>query len=325
MKYAIFVSFSENIIQEFIPFLNSIDYFNHDLDVIVMYQYTSEEMLKRIKEVDWSFNLKLVPLEADKDDPRKDKMKYVAVVYRFKKMAEMGKKYDACVMLDADMILLSNITDILEASIGKNIYGAKEPRHIYFDNKDCGSWVDFDGKPLAEKTGHYWNNICAVPLFMNVKEHHDVLEKVVEYCRNTEKDDYQLLNLAIHQLGKSKYVIPMRNSLWIGTQMSWFKEPLLEEIEPDKHDTRFKEGHCIRAWDDMLVRTWHSHWWHNPKIVDTLPPRFLKIYREKWKELTGFPEPPKEHFNQFIKRKLKQLETVNKQFKFFYNNGKFKI
>lgn len=306
----------------FVPFINSIDYFDHQFDVIVMHKYVSDRSLEILRSKDWVFNLRLIPLEVDAGDSRVNNIRYCMANYRFKQMAELGIDYDACVLLDVDMILLSNIEDLLEASRGRNIYGAKNSgsRSYRID----GDVKDFSGNTQIEYEGMYWNNICAIPLFLNVKEHRDVLEKTTQLTKYTSKDDYTMMNVAIHQLKKSKHVIPMRNSLWIGTEMSWFKEMEFKLVPPDRFDTRFRSGHCIVVSDYLLVRSIHSKWWYNPKIAQAIENRLGKVFDERWKDLTGEPRGMRRHREAFIARRLKYLDVIRNQFTSFCD-GKLKL
>jgi len=310
-NYAIFCSLSEDMMKVFVPFINSVDYFDHHFDMIVMHKYLSEDVIELIKSKDWKFNLQFIPLEVDESDPRVNNIRYCMANYRFKQMAELGTAYDACVLLDVDMVLLSNIEDLLEASVGKNIFGVKNSGSRSF--KIDGEVKDFDGNSQIEHDGIYWNNICAIPLFINVKEHGDILEKTTELTRHTSRDDYTMMNVAIHQLKKSKYIIPMRNSLWIGTEMSWFKEMEFKLVTPDRFDTRFKSGHCIVISDYSLVRSIHSKWWYNPKIAQAIENRLGKVFTERWKDLTG-NENGEEYIRGFIDRRLNYLNLIQDQF-----------
>lgn len=324
-NYAIFCSLTEDMMKVFVPFINSINYFDHQFDVIVMHKYLSENTIKLIESKDWRFNLRFIPLEVNENDPRISNIRYCMANYRFRQMAELGLKYDACVLLDVDMILLSNIEDFLEASVGTNIFGVKNSSSRNF--KVDGDVKDFDGNTQIEHEGMYWNNICAVPLFLNVREHGDILAKTTQLTRHTLKDDYTMLNVAIHQLKKSKYIIPMRNSLWIGTEMSWFKEMEYRLVIPDHFDTRFKKGHCIAVSDCLLVRSIHSKWWYNPKIADAVRYRVGKVFDERWKDLTGegrrLGSPHLPYRELFIDRRLKYLDTIRDQFLSFCE-GKLK-
>lgn len=310
-SYAIFCSLSGDMVKVFTPFINSLDYFDHHFDVVVMHKHLSEDVIECVRSKDWKFNLRFVPLEVDGDDPRAANVRYCMANYRFRQMAKLGVAYDACVLLDVDMMLLSNIEDLLEASRGRNIFGAKNSGSRNF--KVDGDVKDFDGNTQIEHEGMYWNNICAVPLFLNVKEHGDILEKTTRLTRHTSKDDYTMLNVAIHQLKKSKHVIPMRNSLWIGTEMSWFKEMEFKLAPPDRFDTRFKSGHCIVVSDYLLVRSIHSKWWYNPRIAESLQNRLGKVFDERWKDLTGGMGGER-HKEAFIDRRLRYLDLIRDQF-----------
>ena len=327
-KYAIFVALSGNVIHEFIPFINSLDFFGNKVDLIVLYWNLSQEFRQFVLSKNWSFNVRFVPLEVDKSDKRLEKIKYKMCVYRFRQMAKLGKNYAACVLMDIDMVLMSNIEDILEMAQHENILGVKNARSVTYELNDKIGYIDYETKEsFVKRAGTYWNNICAIPLFLNVNIHSDLLEYVTATSKRAIKDDYQILNFCIHQMKKSKYVIPMENALWIGTEMSWFKEIDMQILQrTDRFDTRYRSGHCIVTHKAMFVRTLHCHWWYNPLIDDAITYRIRKVFKELNKYLTGQKElsiVEKKDEDGFVQRKLQMLNKIIKpQFRYFFNNGK---
>jgi len=328
MKYAIFVSLSGNVIHEFVPFINSLDYFEHKVDLIVLYKDVPKKFRTLIESKDWSFNIKFVPLKIDENDKRIEKIKYVMCVYRFAQMAEMGVDYDACLLMDIDMVMLSNVEDILGASVNGMIFGAKNAKGVFYE-KDSKRYIDLDGKSIVKNDGFYWNNICTIPLFINVKKHGDLLKKVTEVNKNCPRDDYQLLNFCIHQMGKSKYVFPMENSHWIGTEMSWFKEKSMDILDnADITDTRYRKGVSMITHKGNMIRTLHGHWWYNPYIEGSIAYRIRKVFKELYCSMTEertLNDEWKKREDKFVERKLSILRNlIMPQFINFFFKGKIK-
>ena len=123
MKHAIITCASQNILHELVPLLNSIDFFNHTCDVIVFYKNFPEKIIKKLQSVEWTFNLIFHPLEYSTKEFKS--LKGGICTARWGHVAKYGLEYDSVVLLDADMVLTSNIDDMLSLSSLKYILGVR--------------------------------------------------------------------------------------------------------------------------------------------------------------------------------------------------------
>lgn len=186
LKTAFFISFTLNHAIAAHALINSILAYNHTSDIIINYRNDCNSYIEYLKKhVCKKENFIFIGPSSLKN-PNSD---------RWHILLDIFDNYDAIVILDADMLVLSNWDLELEISSKANvIMASRDQAQRIYDY----SWKHQDNTKMFEKDILHLEYICGVPtIFPN-----NAKDVIIEICRilnnkNEERDDMEVVNISL--------------------------------------------------------------------------------------------------------------------------------
>ena len=229
---------STNYLPGLIAFLNSLVYYKHTEDVLLLSFRLPEEFLSRLKE--YPFNIRVI------ESPSKDQIEGTAIE-RFKVAADYGKEYKAIAFLEGDICLTGNVENFFEAAKREVIITGSNGMIVNFGKgyqKQYNLYLDTDDYV-------YPNVHTTVPIFLSSKD----LDWFSEFYKGRMSarsfDDVFGLNLLGIKMGKSKRMIAMPPTTF--TQIHHFGiKPVTGLI---------RKGDLLLDGFEQQVFMIHGKWW----------------------------------------------------------------
>lgn len=326
-RSAIMLSASKKVLHELAIMLNSLDYFDHKCDVfIIYYKDISEDIIDLIASKNWSFNLYFEPLHVPSYAKRYN-VKGTMITYRFKTIGDISSGYDSIGIFDSDMVLLSNVEDVLGAATGESIIGVNCPGCSGFSKLDP-KFLNNRGRSYIRRDISSFNKIWTVPLFLNPNMHHKIFKHVTRIGEGCRSPEFPILNLVLHQLNKWQHVVQLQNYHWVISNVVWASIDIFQAAyKSSTYNTEKDTRPRIITIEQTVVRSLHGREWQKLYYQDQLKKKLVQSFHKRFRNLMYDTVPDGQYFqdrcDEFVRRKISIFtDVIVRQFLFFCFNGK---
>lgn len=249
MRYAAFINFCAIHLPGFNAFVNGLDLWENDIDVVAIYESEGgsavpEWYLNELRKQPFRFQVRLIRYEdvlARHPDGVTDF--FLNAIYApYKVMLEMADEYDAVSYWGGDESMLGHV---------QNWYriGAETDMILMFKNPyQLQPWYDWDpvNHPAPD---HYWD----MPLICNPRTYRELIEAIYR-TKYTRKNNLHGTNQALQDLGLMKKVLPLPDIVWtVGLPYNYRMKMHYD-----------KKGRPMLFAANDQVMSFHKKWWHNP-------------------------------------------------------------
>jgi len=230
-KYAILTSCTDNYSQYMNAFLNSLDFYDMDLDVHIICIGVHEAYLKQVESTDWSFNVILHRHKYEDFNQfcsnrfKVQKARYIisSKKSRYKQASDILNKYEAVCMMDIDMMIVNDLTKFFDLVTNTPyLIGCNERFKWQLSN------FKLDGDVLPS-TPMMWM-VCNAPLFFDPRQN----QKFIDACHRTagnlehaikpneEPSDIYTMNVGLWLADKTKDILALPSYAWVGNHTGYF-------------------------------------------------------------------------------------------------------
>ena len=197
--------------------INSLDEHDNEVDLYLIHGPDELPYLEKVKAVK-DLKVNVIPVHIDEcrelwPDYKRDEG-WQNFFFRWKMMAEAGKKYRSVMMLDSDMFCCNNIMKYFEI--------AADSRFILLPSNPWGSSVDVckERWDAIIREGASSPPYHSMPAFFNANKNQDLIEKIWERGKTEPFDDIQILSRVIFSEKMWDRILILPNILWVHT--SWY-------------------------------------------------------------------------------------------------------
>ena len=238
-KYAIIIAASRRFKFGLNAFLNSLDYYgNKEFDFYLINDF-EQEYIEKIKVFDFPVvDIRIEELNYDIPS-EKALLSWKTRFLRWKFAAEIGPKYDALLVVDADMVCLSNIMQYFKI--------AKDTGFVVVVNNPIGCDLEtIKEKGIDNIKGAASPPIHCMPTFIDGRKYQGFLEKIWKNGISGNLGDMSTMFRTLYWEDLLENLFRLPNALWIQTW--WY------------HDAIEKKGNFLYCANERM-NMFHGKWW----------------------------------------------------------------
>jgi hypothetical protein len=255
-NYAFFVAASDNYIPGVTAMLNSLKKIKNEHTVVLISFRLPESFIEKTQQ--YPFEVQIVNSEGDHQV-------HATAIERFRIICELGHKYQAVCLLDADMWIEANV-DVFFLAASKGLIVTGSNGMIINFNKDYQKKYQC---PLGVDEFPYTKIHTSVPIFIDPRNF-DWFGELYISRRIDHWDDFLYLNILGIKMGKHEKMICMPPYCFTGIH-HWHMKPETAVFEKEK---------LLLSGTEEQVYMVHGKWWDEGWLQD-LPCTMARYWRDE--------------------------------------------
>jgi len=268
-KYAVVFPATRNCLEEAKCLINSLAQTNPSLPVYITTSHLEDRQvtIEDFSHIPSQNIVKIIP-----EPPADTEFRQVRTA-RFRIAVELKDEYTVVGLLDADMVILRDLTSIFKMAESGTLLFTGNNTLLCYRHRD---FVRMQIKSPGEDTKVIMPTFCTVPTFINPTIHEELLMAIWNKETNPSGNDLESINLLIIAMGLLEDVYLLNTYSWSNIHHSMLKPETFSKMTDDglySHQGQpiyAVHGHWLEeAYVKELINPMIKNYSHVPKAIDT--------------------------------------------------------